>query len=556
MRTLYDYQQECVDIVKEKLKTANHPILVNACVASGKSIMIAETLLHAERQNMRALCFTMSSILIKQNVQTFIEQGGNPGVYCASMKQLDTNNKIIFASPRSVLKSIYEKSELSNIQFDLIIIDECHNVNFVNDTLNKIFEKNSFFTILLHYDIIKRHSGQVLKIVGFTGTSERMRQGEIVGPTKLFQEEIYTITMQDMILKNRIVKPEFMETKATSFDFSNVEVNEKGVFNKTELQNVVFNEKITANIMREIVELNCSGCFIFCSTIKHCKQAIKYLPAKQSAIITGSTKEELRDKIKQKAHDGIIKYLISVSILMEGVDIPRFDTVAWLRPTESRRIYIQGIGRAVRLFPGKTKAKILDYAGNLGRHGDIDAEIECKTIKENNQIYQNCPKCNAENKILARKCKQCDYFFIYKECPACKTKNDICARKCINSQCKFQLINENLPILQTYKYLNVVHCDIKVVDLKIPYVVVTYKTDEKIDVTEKFYLTSKKSQFFFYYNFLKNVLTKDAKLYIRYLNDAKVIKHIMQFNKNAKPVRIVCMKNEYKTWIVLSRSYL
>ena len=60
---------------------------------------------------------------------------------------------------------------------------------------------------------------------------------------------------------------------------------------------------------------------------------------------------------------------------MVGVDVPYFDVCAWLRPTESLILFIQGIGRVLRLHPSKQNALILDYAGNVERHGHIDDAI-------------------------------------------------------------------------------------------------------------------------------------------------------------------------------------
>ena len=84
------------------------------------------------------------------------------------------------------------------------------------------------------------------------------------------------------------------------------------------------------------------------------------------------------------------------------------DTIAVLRATESAALYLQIIGRGLRLFEGKTECLILDYAENLERHaphGDIfEPEITSyRAVGGSGQIEVNCPLCNGVNVFSARK---------------------------------------------------------------------------------------------------------------------------------------------------------
>ena len=106
---------------------------------------------------------------------------------------------------------------------------------------------------------------------------------------------------------------------------------------------------------------NHAGAFIFAVSKKHCEECLKSLPQNEARIITGDTPHEERKRILEGARMGQIKYLISVNCLLTGIDVTNFDICAFLRPTESLVLYVQAIGRALRLHSGKSRALILDY---------------------------------------------------------------------------------------------------------------------------------------------------------------------------------------------------
>src|SRR5271170_5238787 len=99
MKTLRPYQQDVLDKLRVRLKETDEPLLVNASVGAGKSLIIAELLMIIERAGWRALCLTMNSTLIRQNAETYIAQGGKAGIYCAALGEKDTSEPIVFASP-------------------------------------------------------------------------------------------------------------------------------------------------------------------------------------------------------------------------------------------------------------------------------------------------------------------------------------------------------------------------------------------------------------------------------------------------------------------------
>ena len=134
-KILRDYQQDVVNRIKYSLKNNTHPLLATLSVGAGKSVIIAEILLWLEYKNYRALCLTLNSTLIQQNYDTYKIQGGNPGIYCSGLKSKNHSANVIFASPHSIEIGIKNKNPISEQRFNLIIVDECHNVSMDEKTM-------------------------------------------------------------------------------------------------------------------------------------------------------------------------------------------------------------------------------------------------------------------------------------------------------------------------------------------------------------------------------------------------------------------------------------
>ncbi len=212
-----------------------------------------------------------------------------------------------------------------------------------------------YMRILNHYSMMAQIDQYKFKVVGLTGTPYRGKGVSIVGDNEFFKSKACEISVSWLIQQGFLSKPYFGLPQVDSFDFSQLRIKNTGKFDQKQLAQIVDdNERLTGEIMREITHIiqnGMEGAFIFASTKKHCLECARSLPKGQWAIITGETPHEQRREILASAHSGIINYLISVNCLTVGVDIPRFDTCAWLRPTESLVLYTQGIGECYDCIP-------------------------------------------------------------------------------------------------------------------------------------------------------------------------------------------------------------
>lgn len=558
MKILRPYQKEALESLKKELKVNDKPILVNASVGAGKSLIIAELLKWLSSHNWNALCITMNSSLISQNAETYRLQGSECGVYCAELGRKEHEPNIIFASPHSVISAIKKDNKLAQKNFQLIVVDECHGIN-PKDT------RTMYLRIFNHYDLIARYSGKPFRIVGLTGTPYRGKNESIVGEFGFFDKEVCNISASWLIDEGYLVKPLFGRIDSEEIDFSSVKLKSNGQFDQKQLRKVISqSERLTWQIMQEVkaVVKNRKGAFIFASTVRHCKEVQEALLPEKSEIITGDVRGVVRERILSDARCGKVKYLINVNCLITGVDIPNFDTVVFVRPTESLVLYTQALGRGLRLCEGKTEALILDYAGNIDRHGDIDEGVINEALRPNDKDDPSyaipCPCCSTLNKDTARRCiglenkKRCDHYFEFKECSYCDAENDITSRYC--HKCEGELINPNEKLSSRTATGDKVYIEVEYAKF---WLTEHYKTNTPIfgcyfklingtTISENYYTSSDKAKNVTYARFIKEHYPQYASDIYPVLNNLHRMKNLLNKVVPRIPNLVECVEQDNK----------
>ncbi|MBI3123283.1 MAG: DEAD/DEAH box helicase [Ignavibacteriales bacterium] len=138
----------------------------------------------------------------------------------------------------------------------------------------------------------------------------------------------------------------------------------------------------------------------FCCSINHAKRVAesfnKYGVA--SEIYVGTTSLDVRNKLIEAFRYGDLKLLCVVDVMNEGIDIPFVECLLFLRPTESKRIFFQQLGRGLRKFPGKDKVVVLDFIGNFSNAYRIVDYIGLLPFEE--PTYSDLRKIRTSKEIL------------------------------------------------------------------------------------------------------------------------------------------------------------
>ena len=412
-------------VVKSYRTNRNKPIVVDATVGFGKSILIACLAEYFVRQGEKVLVLAHTEELIIQNSEAYHY---DKSIYCASLGKKNTGHPVTFASEISM-------ANIENMpDFTVVLIDEC-------DRVNDRKENSSYMKIITRLDNAF--------ICGFTGTPFRLGHGLITGDSRLFKEVIYQASMAQLIEDNHLVPITLPEKTIDGYDFSEVAIR-GGKFVAADISKELKQKhRLTHYIIEDVLENygDRHAYMFFACTKEHASEIMESLP-EPKILITGSMgKKDRRQAIKDiKNHK--YKYIVNVNVLTVGFNYTALDTIVFMRPTESPRLFIQATGRGVRTAEGKHDCLLLDYAGNLERHGGLKAIMNNDLAleaggdgqsKENYGLY--CPECGFDNKQTAHKCRVCDHYFVSQECPSCEKENSVSARHCWN--CGFELIDPN-----------------------------------------------------------------------------------------------------------------
>tara|TARA_R110000868_G_C10972576_1_gene770498 strand:- start:28268 stop:30010 length:1743 start_codon:yes stop_codon:yes gene_type:complete len=550
MKQLRPYQHDAVQDCWKALKLNDEPVLLMASVGAGKSLMLASILLTMQQAGKRALCLVNNAELVRNNCATFNEQGGNASIYCAALGAKDASAPVVFGTPQSVLNGINKNETIGNIKFNIIVVDEAHAINYLD-------HRSCFMRILRHY----KQEYPDMRLLGATGTNFRFKGTAIVGGDCLFRRQVGNITTEQLILDDYLISPHFEVDQNLVIDFSKVKIKQNGQFDQKQLEAVIEKSaRLTELICHQVVHIMETqarrGVFFFATTKKHAYEILSHLPMAESAIILGDTPQHERTRILEDARNGRIKYLVNIAIISVGVDIPSFDTIAYLRPTESLVLLVQTMGRVLRLSPATNKvdALVLDFAGNIERHRDWDNPVLLEALKQtvdkNKPLVISCPACLTMNTEHARRCvgqvpketeepdkeERCKYYFEFKECDnitdgkECGAQNDIAARLCHSCHC--ELIDPNAKLSMSRVQNNVFQVNVLEARFGISgtqkgfRVNCAYKCRDETgrvgSVFEHFTPTSERALRVFYGQFVKKHCEDASKWYIHLSNRSKV----------------------------------
>ena len=448
MYTLRPYQNDAVQSVYRHLREKDNNPCVVIPTAGGKSLCIAQVAKDAVTVwNGRVMILAHVKELVEQNAAKLksICPELKVGIYSAGLDSRETDAPVIVAG----IQSVYNKIDAFR-PFDLVMIDEVHMVPPDGEGRYRTF-----------LEAAKRVNPRV-RLIGWTATPYRTQGGLICKPENLLNEVCYEIGVKELINRGYISN---ITAKAGRHapDTDGLHIR-AGEFVAEDVEKLMGEDGLVNSACREIVELtkDRQACLVFCTSVAHCRKVasqIARLSGEECAIVTGDTPADEREEtIKRLRGETVkadlfsekppLKYCCNVSVLTTGTDIPRLDTIALLRPTNSPGLLVQMVGRGFRLSPGthKTECLVLDYGRNIERHGPIDMI----KVKEPGQggggpLAKACPKCQTIVNLPVMLCPECGYQWPRKE-PERKAHDGTAARVGILSG---EVTTEKFPVMHT-----------------------------------------------------------------------------------------------------------
>lgn len=493
-----EYQAPAHVATLEALKSKNYrgPVLIDASVGAGKTILIGAQAKYWTDLNARVLVLARQGELVEQDSQDAWLMECKNSLFSASLNEKSTTFKCVMGTELTVSNHLKHQFSENGFMPDLLLIDECHHVNFEEiEKWMRAKEKGKDFEVTTSYSKIIVHFLTInpqLRIVGYTGSPYRGRT-DIMG--KFWTNKIYEISTMQLTSMGYLVPPIFgFPDEDHQYDLHEFELEGgQGAHDFSSKELVAMQRKISKDktrtevIIEEVIERtkNRSGVLITCAGKKHCEQVAEFLPKDSYGIITDSTSTKLRRDILNKAKRGKIKFVLQVGCLTTGIDVSYWDTNVLLRRIGSMTLLTQLLGRTARLLKDFLAEKgivkddhlILDYAGVFESMGNIyDDPIldkalanfaekdgpkkcpDCGSVSDPQCIQcecgfnfkQICEKCGTVNSQYAVRCigedekskdKRCEHFFNSQLCLACNTENAPSAQSCRN--CDAILIDPN-----------------------------------------------------------------------------------------------------------------
>jgi superfamily II DNA or RNA helicase len=393
----FPFQSEILEKLEVERSVHNrNRNLVVAATGTGKTVISAFDYKKFKNENSssKLLFLAHRKEILTQSLSVFrgILRDNNFGELWVDGK-VPNSYEYIFASVQTFNNRLSEIN-LSPEYFDFIIIDECHHL-----------------TASTYRNILKYFNPKVF--LGLTATPERMDGGDI---QEDFHNRIAAEIRLPEALNRKLLCPFQYFGITDSIDLSKVGW-EKGRYVASELSSVyTANDKRVGEIINSLVkytkDLNEVRAIGFCVTMDHAKfMADKFSLAGLKADYLTSANNQNRSHVREKLLKKEINYLFVVDIFNEGVDIPEIDTVLFLRPTESLTIFLQQLGRGLRLADNKDCLTVLDFVGNSRPEYNFEnkfrALIGKTTTTVTKEIEDNFPHlplgCSI---ILEKKAKQ------------------------------------------------------------------------------------------------------------------------------------------------------
>ena len=259
-----------------------------------------------------------------------------------------------------------------------------------------------------------------LKVIGLTATPFRTGSGMLhEGKDALFTDIAYEAPVRDLIDAG-FLSPLISKQPATRLDVSKVGTR-AGDFIARDLAAAVDQDATTRAAVTEIITngKDRKSWLAFCSGVDHARHVAEEF-ARQGITcrtIFGDTPKEERDAIIAAFKRSEIRALASMGVLTTGFNAPAVDLIALLRPTKSAGLYVKMVGRGTRLAPDKENCLVLDFAGNVRRHGPIDL-VRPKRPGDGGggeAPTKVCPECDSIMALSATECPDCGYVFPARE---------------------------------------------------------------------------------------------------------------------------------------------
>ncbi|WP_312832412.1 DEAD/DEAH box helicase [Sedimentibacter saalensis] len=334
---LREHQKEALDNLNKMRQEGNSIALIYHATGTGKTVTAVAD---AKAVGKKTLFLAHRNELISQAYDTFEEMWPDADVNMYAAETKSHYGDVVCGSIQSVNANL---EQFKPDEFGYIIIDEAH--HSAADSYKKIlgYFKPEF-------------------TLGLTATPERADGEQILN---MFKNVAHKLDLKTAVERDELVPVRCIRIK-TNIDLTNVRFN--GIkYNFLDLESKMYiperNNLIVDTYLNYVID---KKTVIFCVSVKHGDEIARLLQEKGVAAssVSGSTNPKKRKEILSQYENGDIDVLCACDLLNEGWDSPKTEVLFMARPTMSKTIYMQQLGRGMRKFQGKECLLVFDFVDN------------------------------------------------------------------------------------------------------------------------------------------------------------------------------------------------
>ena len=364
----FPFQQEILDKLQaERQFLGRNKNLVVAATGTGKTVIAAFDYKSFCEKNPsgknRLIFIAHREEILVQAIDTFkaVLKDYNFGSLYVGKNKPDSMDHLFISIQTFNSQKFYEKTPEDF--YDFIVMDETHHA-----------PAESYQPLFSHY--------KPKVFLGLTATPER---SDGISVERYFDNHISAEIRLPEAIEMKLLSPFQYFGITDSVDLKNI-IWKRGGYDDNELDRLYVSDVrsagqraslIVASVRKYIADMEHTKGLGFCVSIEHAKfMAESFNRAGiSSRYLTSFSPDDLRKNAKEMLRTGEIKFIFVVDIYNEGVDIPEVNTVLFLRPTKSLTVFIQQLGRGLRLSPGKDCLTVLDFIGQANEKYNFEEKF-------------------------------------------------------------------------------------------------------------------------------------------------------------------------------------
>ena len=375
---LREYQQEALRNLQVMRENKESIALLYQATGTGKTVT---AVMDAKSVGGRTLFVAHTMELVNQAYQTFqvLWKGASVGKFADSVKELDKD--IVCGSIQSIALNL---DMFKEDEFDYMIIDEAHHATA--DTYQKVlaYFKPKF-------------------LLGLTATPERADDTNIL---EIFKNTAHKLDIQTAVEIGALVDVRCIRIH-TNIDMTQVRFNSVQ-YNVRDLDVKICVTERNALIVKTWLDyVKDKRTVVFCASVKHAEQIAALFKEKgvSAEAVSGSMKTSERNELLAKFSKGELKVLCACDLLNEGWDCPETEVLFMARPTMSKVLYTQQLGRGMRLSKGKEYLMVFDFVDNAGQYNapySLHRLFRLKDYRAGGLVLGKKGEREAENDLYAK----------------------------------------------------------------------------------------------------------------------------------------------------------